>query len=229
MKISTTIDKLSLDSTLNVTSLATEGTLYKPSASNTVATIPYGVGILASTSPTATPSYISTANTNAFKILNTVNHIVNTTSTYNITVPSADTYPIITFEILVQKFVSAGAAYPQIRFNGDSGSNYNRYIIHNNGGSSLTSLLDTQTGIHIAEVNSEVVSNVSNTGFSTGTMYLKSGTMRSLMMESQQAQSGNMGYVMHDVKWTDTASVITEINLILPDNGHCYCKFYQIG
>lgn len=227
MKISTTIDKLSLSSTLNVTSLSTEGTLIKPYGSSTVTTIPYGVGILSSTSDTATPAYLALSGTNAFKEIAYLNHVVSTGYTYDVTVTSAETYPFITFEFYMQKVVSTGPAYPTMRFNSDSGSTYDRRLIHTAGGSALTVLNDTQTGIHLAEVNSEVATSNANTSYSVGSAWLKSGLMRSVQLESQQSQSGSMGYVTQHIKWSNTASTITSINIAVPNNVYLYGRIYQ--
>ena len=228
LKILAPITKLTTG-TLNVTTTpASGGTPCRLSASALLTSIPFSTGILAAADTSTLPTYLAFANTSACVLVNKTSHTSTTGTTYDVAISNADLYPLIMFEFDMRKMTSAGAAFPIMTFNGDATSAYVRRMVANySSGSTLSVVNDTYTSMPLAEVNGYLTTDNTHTGYSHGIAYLKSGNMRSVMMESGQALSGQYGIVHNYHKWTNTANVVTAINITIPNNVYCYFKIYQ--
>lgn len=222
-KILAPIDHL-VASTLNVTTAPASGVLYRDTGVSSISNTSFAsAGVLDSTG--SAPIMRALSSTNLLLRISDIAHTSATGTTYNISISNADTLPWLLFDISMVKVSAAGAAFPYLRFNADGGTNYVQRSFYENG--SLNHLLDTYTSAPLAEVNINVASDLTNTGYSSGDAYLKSGTMRHMHYYSSQTFSGSIGFVNYNVRWTNTASTVTQVNLVVPNNVYCYSRMYQ--
>ena len=231
LKISATITQLTTASLNVVTTPAQNGNLCRLDSQPLLTSIPYAsnISVLGASDSTTIPSYIPLSLTSVCTLVNSTDHASTTGATYNVTISNADTYPIFYFDFYVKQVGAATPAWPYITFNGDAGSNYLRRFLWVNSTATLSNSSDTFTSVPLSEVNGVNATDIVNTAHTYGTAYLKSGSMRSVIFETGQSMSGAFGLQQTCVKWTNTASVVTQMNIVIPNYAYCNFRIYQLN